>query len=91
MRFHQERRSHPLSPYIFLKDPADNNQRKLCEKMLKQTQITQPAMYIADMAMYRLLREVGIKPDLITGHSLGEYAAAAASGVLSTMRAVSGE
>ncbi len=35
----------------------------------------------ADIAMYRLLKEFGVKPDMAIGHSLGEYAAATAAGI----------
>ena len=51
------------------------------EAAIKQTQMTQPAMMTADMAMFRLLTSFGIKPDMVIGHSLGEYAAATAAGV----------
>ncbi|MFA7007781.1 MAG: SDR family NAD(P)-dependent oxidoreductase [Elusimicrobiales bacterium] len=51
------------------------------ENAIKQTQMTQPAMMTADMAMFRLLTSFGIKPDMVMGHSLGEYAAATAAGV----------
>jgi len=51
------------------------------EDAIKQTQMTQPAVLTADIAMLRLLKSFGIKPDMVFGHSLGEYAAAVASGV----------
>ncbi|HAT72180.1 MAG TPA: beta-ketoacyl synthase, partial [Elusimicrobia bacterium] len=51
------------------------------EAAIKQTQLTQPAMMTADIAMYRLFREFGIQPDMAIGHSLGEYAAATAAGI----------
>ncbi|KAF0125608.1 MAG: polyketide synthase [Elusimicrobia bacterium] len=53
------------------------------EAAIKQTQLTQPSMMTADIAMYRLFREFGIKPDMAIGHSLGEYAAATAAGIFS--------
>ncbi len=40
-------------------------------------------MLTADVALYRLLAQYGVKPDVVAGHSLGEYAACVASGVLS--------
>jgi malonyl CoA-acyl carrier protein transacylase len=51
------------------------------EAAIKQTQLTQPSMMTADIAMYRLFKEFGIKPDMAIGHSLGEYAAATAAGI----------
>jgi malonyl CoA-acyl carrier protein transacylase len=51
------------------------------ENAIKQTQMTQPAVMTADMAMFRLLMSFGVKPDMVIGHSLGEYAAATAAGI----------
>ena len=51
------------------------------EEAIKQTQMTQPSVMTADMAMFRLLASFGIKPDMVIGHSLGEYAAATAAGI----------
>jgi malonyl CoA-acyl carrier protein transacylase len=69
----------PLSDYIF----SRGQDSKEVEQGLRQTQITQPAMLTADIALYRLLVEFGVTPDMVAGHSLGEYAALVASGVLS--------
>ena len=51
------------------------------EAAIKKTEMTQPAMLTADIAMMRLLSEFGLKPDVVMGHSLGEYAAAVAAGI----------
>ena len=69
-----------LSDYIFADNPEDIEGK---EDALKQTEITQPAMLVADIALYRLLSEFGIKPDLVAGHSLGEFAALVVAEVLS--------
>ena len=52
------------------------------EEALRQTAITQPAVLTLDIAIFRLLAEYGFKPDLVMGHSLGEYAALVAAGVM---------
>jgi malonyl CoA-acyl carrier protein transacylase len=63
---------------------ADDEESKArANAALKQTEITQPAMLTADVAMFRLLAEYGVKPDMVAGHSLGEYGACVAGGVLS--------
>lgn len=49
---------------------------------LKQTDITQPALYVHSMAVAAVLEERGLKPDMAAGHSLGEYSALAASGAI---------
>ncbi len=71
----------PLSEYIFV-DPADESAGARAEEDLKQTAITQPAVLATDIALTRLLAAYGIGPDLVMGHSLGEYGALVAAGAL---------
>lgn len=53
------------------------------EDSLKQTQNTQPCILATSIAALDVFREKsGIKPAFVAGHSLGEYAALYASGVL---------
>jgi len=52
------------------------------EEKLKLTEITQPAILTASVAAWRVLREKGLKPDFVAGHSLGEYSAYVAAGTL---------
>ncbi|MFF7245806.1 beta-ketoacyl synthase N-terminal-like domain-containing protein [Embleya sp. NPDC008237] len=42
-----------------------------------------PALFTVSVATARLLRSWGIEPDVVLGHSLGEYAAAVTAGILS--------
>jgi malonyl CoA-acyl carrier protein transacylase len=49
---------------------------------LTATEHAQPAVFTLDVALLRLLKAHGVEPDLVAGHSLGEYAAAVAAGVL---------
>ncbi|GIO61204.1 ACP S-malonyltransferase [Paenibacillus cineris] len=55
---------------------------------LKKTFNTQPALLTASVAAFEAVREQGITPDFVAGHSLGEYSALVASGVLSFEDAV---
>ncbi|MBI4668958.1 MAG: ACP S-malonyltransferase [Elusimicrobia bacterium] len=59
------------------------------QERLKQTEITQPAVLTADIAILRLLNESGVRPDVVCGHSLGEYAALVAAEALSFKDALS--
>jgi len=49
---------------------------------LTQTKVTQPAIFIHSMAILSILKD-SFKPDQVAGHSLGEFSALVAAGVLS--------
>lgn len=49
---------------------------------LKKTANTQPAILAASIAAYRVLVELGHRPAIVAGHSLGEYSALVANGCL---------
>jgi [acyl-carrier-protein] S-malonyltransferase len=49
---------------------------------LTRTVNTQPALFLCAVASCDVLRERGIEPTFVAGHSLGEYAALYASGVV---------
>lgn len=58
------------------------------KEALALTTNTQPVMLVAAVAAYRVwMAEVGVKPDAVAGHSLGEYSALVASGVLTLAQA----
>jgi len=58
------------------------------EEELKKTENLQPALLAVSIAAYRVLEERGHKPDLVAGHSLGEYSALVAAGSLGFTDAV---
>ena len=53
------------------------------DEELKLTQNTQPALLTVSTAACAVLREQGVEPDWVAGHSLGEYSALVAAGSLS--------
>lgn len=55
---------------------------------LMKTEFTQPAILTASVAVWQVLKEKGIEPDIVAGHSLGEYSALVAAGALSFADAV---
>jgi [acyl-carrier-protein] S-malonyltransferase len=58
------------------------------EEKLRMTEITQPAILTASVAAWRVLREKGVTPGFVAGHSLGEYSAHVAAGTMSFSDAV---
>ncbi len=58
------------------------------EDQLTLTENTQPAILTMSVASLRLLASKGIAPDIVAGHSLGEYSAHVAAGTLSFADAV---
>ncbi len=51
------------------------------DEQLKQTNVTQPAIFIHSVIAYKTLAEA--KPDMVAGHSLGEFSALVANNTLS--------
>ena len=65
---------------------------KLCfegpAEQLQLTANTQPSILTVSVAAAAVLRERGVRPDFVAGHSLGEYSALVAAGALSLVDAV---
>lgn len=57
---------------------------EICQKgedKLSRTLYTQPCLYVVESVLVDAMREKGQQPDLVAGHSLGEYVALYAAGV----------
>ena len=55
---------------------------------LVETEVQQPALVATSLAILAALRKRGIEPDVVVGHSVGEFAALASVGALSTAEAI---
>ncbi|TXI61414.1 type I polyketide synthase [Mycolicibacterium mageritense] len=67
----------PLLDVIFdLDSPA-------AEETLRQTSYAQPALFALEMGLARLWQSWGLEPDVVLGHSVGQYSAACVAGVFS--------
>jgi [acyl-carrier-protein] S-malonyltransferase len=58
------------------------------EEQLRLTEITQPAILTTSVAAWRVLKENGVNPSFVAGHSLGEYSAHVAAGTFAFADAV---
>jgi len=67
----------PLLDVIFDVDSPDS------EETLRQTSYAQPALFAVEMGLARLWQSWGFEPDVLLGHSVGQYSAACVSGVFS--------
>jgi acyl transferase domain-containing protein len=67
--------------------PADGPSDETSER-LKQTAVTQSALFVVELAMARLWMSWGVKPAAMIGHSIGEFVAACLAGVFSVADAL---
>jgi acyl transferase domain-containing protein/NAD(P)H-dependent flavin oxidoreductase YrpB (nitropropane dioxygenase family)/NADP-dependent 3-hydroxy acid dehydrogenase YdfG len=75
-----QRLPRPLATYVFPPPRFRDEDRQADLDALTVTTVAQPALGAASLALYRLLGECGVHPDMVGGHSYGEYAALCAAG-----------
>ncbi|MET0622970.1 MAG: amino acid adenylation domain-containing protein [Pyrinomonadaceae bacterium] len=68
--------------------PGDGRTEEAAAR-LKQTRVTQPALFVVEYALARLWMSWGLNPSAMIGHSIGEYVAACLAGVFSLEDALS--
>jgi len=71
----------PLGRFIFPPPSFTPEEQRARADALTQTNVAQPALGAAGLAMRRLLRGFGVRADIVAGHSYGEYVALCAAGV----------
>jgi [acyl-carrier-protein] S-malonyltransferase len=55
---------------------------------LTRTELQQPALVTTSLACLRVVKTLGVRPDFVVGHSVGEYSALAAADALSDRDAI---
>ena len=81
--FLQGRFDRPLRSYIFPPPAFTEPESARQQQELTDTRIAQPAVGAVDVAMLNVLKAFGLQPDMVAGHSYGEYVALYCAGVLS--------
>ena len=71
----------PLLDVIFGNDSSDGASDGAAAETLQQTRYAQPAIFAVEMGLARLWQSWGFEPDVVLGHSVGQYAAACVAGV----------
>ena len=70
----------PWRDALFPPTPFGRDERAAQQAAITATNVAQPTLGIASLAITRLLRSVGVEPAIAGGHSYGELAALAAAG-----------
>ena len=77
-----ERFARPLSSYVFAPPAFSPDDERARAGALTRTDRAQPALGAAGMGLSRLLAALRVRPDLVAGHSYGEYVALCSAGVI---------
>lgn len=73
----------PISRFIYPNPAFTEQERQHQQSELNQTHVAQPAIALIDLLAFDVLQAFGLQPDILAGHSLGEYAALCAGGSIS--------
>ncbi|MGH8212116.1 MAG: ACP S-malonyltransferase, partial [Rhodanobacteraceae bacterium] len=71
-----------LTHFVFPRGAYDNAERTNATHALTSTDIAQPALGAVEVALLRLMRDLGLQADMLAGHSYGEFVALHAAGAI---------
>ena len=71
-----------LSEFIFPRGAYDEAAKTAARQALTNTDVAQPALGAVEVGLYRLMQSLGLKPDMLAGHSYGEFVALFAAGAI---------
>lgn len=72
----------PVQEYLYPERRAGGFDAEAATAELTDTQHCQPALLAVGVALTRLLAQVGVRPAVVAGHSVGEFTAAVTAGIL---------
>ncbi len=75
-------RGYGLSDIVFPRPAFSDDQRQWAESRLMRMDSAVEAVLTGNLAMVTLLQRLGLRPDVLVGHSTGEYSAMIAAGIL---------
>jgi len=71
-----------LSQFILPRGAYDDAAKAEARQKLTSTDIAQPALGAVEAGLFRLMQSLGLKPDMLAGHSYGEFVALHAAGAV---------
>jgi acyl transferase domain-containing protein/NAD(P)-dependent dehydrogenase (short-subunit alcohol dehydrogenase family) len=71
-----------LSQFIFPRGAYDDAARAEARRKLTSTDVAQPALGAVEVGLYGLMQRLGLAPDMLAGHSYGEFVALHAAGAI---------
>ena len=71
-----------LSHFVLPRGAYGDAERTKAREALTSTDVAQPALGAVEVALYRLVRSLGIRPEMLAGHSYGEFVALFAAGTI---------
>jgi len=71
-----------LSRFVFPRAAYSEDDKVRARQELTATDVAQPALGAVEVAMFRLVQALGIAPDMLAGHSYGEFVALFAGGAI---------
>lgn len=71
-----------LTQFVFPRGAYDDAAKAQARQKLTSTDVAQPALGAVEVGLFRLMQRLGLAPDMLAGHSYGEFVALHAAGAI---------